>query len=225
MSIEKSLKFISLIAISLFFLPQKISSQPKGWISEIEMASLDNLSYNKPVGFEEVMGDDCFENNPKLKEIIHCGGNQLLADDESSIIFIMFNSVYTIQPENEPLIIPPAPTKNRKSEFTPETYFMFFVKQDLIQALTKEDASQWRDHLKYYSKKYTTNQFNADLAFSYEIPLESKDYYKGKYNNLRVLFLAKDGGFLRMYCFYKDMPREELVDFKTKIEGTFRYQG
>jgi hypothetical protein len=186
------------------------------------MASIDNLSYNKPCGFEEVMEDDCFEDKPKLKKILNCGGNQLLAYDGSFVIFNMFHSTYTRQSENDQMIIVGPP--RHKSEFTPERYYMFYVKHDLIQALSKEDAPQWKDHLLYYSEEETTNKFNADIAFSYTIPLEPEDYYKEEYNNLWVLFLTKYGGFLRMYCFYKDMPKKKSAEYKARIEGTFNYK-
>lgn len=216
------MKLTYLIPIFCLLFQIKSFAQSEGWISDHEMSSFNNLSYNKPSGFGEIMGDDCFEDNSKLKEIIYCGGNQLHSIDDKVIVFIMFSSLYTLQPNDRPVVI--VPPSRKANEFSSDRYYLWYIKQDIIKALGNERENQWEDQIDYYSDKKTKRKFNADLAFKYTLPLETTDYYKGEYNNLKVLFMAKDKAFLRIYYLYKNMPKKELAKYEREIEGIFMYK-
>ena len=218
-------KHIILIAINLFFLCQESFSQSPNWMSELEINLLEGgyADYTKPVCFEEVInGTDCFENNPKLKKILTCGGNQLRSKDNRFVVFNMIGTIYTRNPQKDQIIriLPP----EGKSTYRVNTFYIYYIKNDISQSLGKEAALNWEDHVNYYSKKETLNKFNAEMAISYSINLQPKDYYKEKYNNLWVLLIRKGGGFIRMYCFYEDMSKRKLAKYKAKIESVFRYK-
>ena len=217
-----NIKNIIFITTSLFFLCQSSFSQSSDWMSEYETDALEvwNITYNKPINFTEVIGgNDCFENNSKLKALLVCGGNQLLSKNNRVVVFNMVGSIFTKKPENGQII----KLYSSKSLYKGEKFYISYVKNDINQSLGKEAALNWEDHVNYYSKKETLNKFNAEMAISYSINLQPKDYYKGKYNNLWVLLLRKGGRFVRMYCFYKDMSKRKLAKYKTEIEGIFRY--
>lgn len=219
-----NIKFISLITISLFFLSQKTFSQSPDWMSQREIDLLKGLkiSYNKPNDFDEVIGNDCFENKPTLKKILNCGGNQLRSKDNR---FVVFNKIVTLHTgSNNTELIDVFPAKG-KSPYTWETFYMSYVKNDIRHSIGEDGVLNWKDHVNYYSINETVSKFNADTALSYSVHLEAKNYYKGKYNNLWVLVIKKKGrGFVRMYCFYEDMSKIKLAKYKTKVEGIFRYK-
>lgn len=246
MNIENhTIKLLSFITISFLFLSQNTFSQSVAWMPkwDIDFLKDAHITYTQPNGFDEVIqGGDCFENNPKLKKILRCGGNQLRSKDSCFVIFNMLGTTYTRFPENDQIgeVLP----GKGKTPYTPETNYIFYIRNDIRQSLGDkefiwehpinwekyvkwENELQWEKYVQFYSKKEAKRKFNATIALSYSIHLESKDYYKGKYNNLFVLLIQKKDkpwDFLRMYCFYKDMPQNKLAQYKAQVEGIFRYK-
>ena len=210
-----NIKFIGIITISLFFLCQTSFSQSPDWMSEGAIYQLKemNLTYNNPNNFDEVIENEFFENNPALKDELWVGSNQLRSKDNRFIVFSKFNrntmkngnllriqrSIYHMDP------------KRRKIYLSDKIYTMYM---DATTLASEEVAANWEDYINHYSKEETVNKFNAEKAVSYSIKLQPKDYYKGKYNNLWVLFLQKKYKGLKTFKAYKEFEEKRVNNFK-----------
>lgn len=206
----------------MFFPLQKTFSQTTPWMSEMEIDVLrdSEITFNRPSRFYEVMGNDCFDDNPMLKEMLICAGNELRSKDDRFLVFNKISTIYTRLPQNDQILTILHPN----SPYTYKTEYIYYIKNDLEQTLGPEAAQNWKEHVDFYPEGEAKDKFNADIALSYSLKLDPKDAYQGEYDNLWVLTLVSEHGFfLRMYCFYKDLPKRKLKRYKAKVETIFRF--
>ena len=223
--IMKHLNSIYSSTIILCCICQITFSQSPKWMSEMEVDVLRDwkIIYKKPNKFNQVVGNDCFNNNPKLKSMMKCGGNQLHSRNGDFIVFNMIGTVFTRDVDDEPLIV--VLPGIGKPPYTLEGQFISYIKNDIVQLFGEKAASNWKNHVNYSSNEKTVNKFNSDVVISYSINLEPKDYYKGVYNNLWVLVIRKKNrGYVRMYFLYKDISNRKLAKYKTNVESIYKYE-
>ncbi|MDX3915369.1 MAG: hypothetical protein QHC79_17630 [Pseudosphingobacterium sp.] len=185
----------------------------------VDELKLMNVSYNKPVGFEEVPGTECFGSWPKLEAIITCAPRQLRSDDGQ---FLTFISMYRPFNKDDSVFLSKisVPGAFNGLDWKHEAN----IKYDIIHSMGKEAGKNWREYIDYYPAGEAHRKFNADSAFFYSLKLEPEDYYQDKYNHLEVLCLAKKRrGVIFFYCFYTDEGKKQLKKNWKAIEGTLRF--
>ena len=184
-----------------------------------EILKTMKLTYKKPVGFSEVMGVECFKNNPKLERIITCAGHQLHSNDEQFIAFIPIYKIFDKKDSIDMQKLMPS-----RSFDVIDKLHTSQIRNKIRHSLGKESERNWKKYVKYYSAEEARHKFNADSAIFFTIKLDSADYFKGKYNHLEALYLQKKGrGFVNFYCFYTDKAKKDLPAYWKAIEGIFRY--
>lgn len=235
--------FQNFLIFAFVFCTSTIFSQSKDWVLEADIKELyaKGISYNKPCKFSEVKGVEYFENNRKLSKIIVYGRNQLHSKNKKFIVFNMIGqTVYDKKGDFYAVMVGAKP--NYLSLIKNDIHISLGVKKNTakiplnskntktIETLKEfsnrnDEQLEWKEHVNFYTPEETKNIFNSDFAASYTINLEPEDYYKGEYNNLWVLVLqAEGGGWVRMYCFYKDMRKRKLSKYKTQVESIFKFQ-
>ena len=188
---------------------------PTHSVDELELM---NVSYNKPAGFEEVPGTECFGSWPKLEAIITCAPRQLRSDDGQ---FLTFISMYrTLNKDDSIFISKISPNGFIGTDWMHEAS----IKHHIKASWGKNAAKNLNKYVDYYPTREAHRKFNADSAMFYSIKLEPEDYYQNKYNHFDILCLAKKRrGVIFLYCFYTDEGKKKFKKHWKAVEGTLRF--
>ena len=221
MSFKMGRLFVFLV-VFYFTLTACFGQSSLSWMDKYYVNTLKTMKidYNRPSGFDEISGKECFDSIPALKDLISCVSNQLHSNDGQ---FIAFIPVYHPLTKKDSIDI---------SRMFPDSVFpgVNRIHEPLAEAgiklsLGEAAAKNWRRYVNYYPQKDAVSKFNADTALSYSIKLDSQEYYKNKFNHLKVLILQKrDRGYINFYCFYTDKAQPNFSKYWKAIEGVFRYR-
>ncbi|WP_316793713.1 hypothetical protein [Pedobacter frigoris] len=178
------------------------------------------LIYRTTDTFEEVKGSECFNDNPKLKEILTCVSHHLYSKDKEFVVFIPIYKPFSRQDSIEMKQMMPGGNFDHIDKQHTNS-----IRRDIGSSLGKDASLNWKQYVTYYSAKEAKTKFNADSAVFVPIKLDPQDYYKGKYNHMEALYLQKKGrGFVNFYCFYTDKAKKKLPQYRKAIEEIFRYE-
>jgi len=185
----------------------------------IDILKSMRLRYQKPKGFKEVPGIDCFDSNPKLKYILSCAGNQLHSNDEQFLAFISMRRPFTFQEIIQMgKLFPNGLYENDKAH-------MYQIRANIKYVYGDQAALNWRKYVTYYSPTEAKSKFNADTATIFSIKFDSTDYYKKEYKFLDTLFLEKkERSWVSFHCFYDEEGKKDLSTYMKAIESVFRYE-
>ena len=184
----------------------------------VDALKLMNVAYNKPIGFEEVPGTECFKSWPKLEEIITCSSRQLRSEDGQ---FLAFTSMYrTLNKEDSIFISKISPNGFIGTEWIHEAS----IKHHIELSWGEKAAENLKKYVEYYPAGKARRKFNADSAMFYSVKLEPEDYYQNKYNHFDILCLAKKRrGVVFFYCFYTDEGKKKFNKYWKAVERTIRF--
>lgn len=224
-----------LVACSLLCLSTLADAQPpteklyvigevrdKRWLTQDSRDLLDtmHLAYKAPSDFEEIMGMECFTDQPKLWSILSCATHKLQSKDGEFVAFINIFKPFTKKDSIEMKKLFP-----QFSHDYVDKQHISNIKGNLRGSLGNVGATTWKDYVSYLPDKEVHEKFNADTAILIPIKLDSMTYYKGTHNHLDALYLQKKGrGFVSFYMLYTDKAKKDLVKYKKAIEGIFRYK-
>lgn len=246
MMFKKSISFYFL-NLAMFMVCSFTFSQSSEWMyyKDIDRLNFMDLSYEKPKKFKEIKGFHAFEKKSIFSNIIFTGTNKLVSNNNKVVIFSMLGDE-PYQQDGANVVIAFSDTLSRHMAFIREDFWksnymdskletvkvnkgknrgdslrLLYEKQEKLR---KEFV--WKPYVNFYTKLDSKLKFNSDFAASYSLNLKPKDYYKGEYNNLWVLVFKrkKNNGYVRMYCFYKDMPKKKLEKYKAQVESVFHFE-
>lgn len=202
-----------------------VLGQEKGentWMhnSTLEILESMGIQYQKPHGFQEAFGIECFDDNPKLKNAFKCLDSKLISEDKECVIFI---PTYRILTKEDSIRI----NKILKGSIKSLNNFHINNARVQIKALYKdENLSGWKNEVTYFSSKDAKKKFNADTAIYYSLRLNPDVGYKKRFNNIYSLFLQKkDKGFVNIIVFYSDKIKDDIEKKLIHIEKTIKYKG
>jgi len=213
-------KFIMLLiyCLSLF----NISAQEiVKWETPFYQDALDSMGLicRLPVGFQRTALFDCHEDNRKLDLITGCIMNAMVSEDGQCILSLpIYRPLSTKEMEHIDSLFPQFKEGRLPGHLANS-------KQSILSAYGKQVESRWKDYIRYYSDEEAQPKFNADTAITFTIELDSNIRYKGKYGNLDVLFVTKEGrGFINYYLYYTDEAKKDIARRRKDLEVLFWYK-
>lgn len=215
-----------LLTIMLFLIGQFAYSQTKiSWLVEDfqDILTKRDISIKLPDGFKNTESDtlDWLKDNPRLEKMFDMIYNKFISEDRECLISL---PLFRLLAENEADSIqvkksfPNLPFTINGWHVGHLAKYVFFGK-DLDYK-----TANLNDHLTYYSKAEALSKFNADTAVVFTMVLKDVDAYKGKFNNVEVILLQKNGrGLVSIVCLFTDKAKLNWQYYKDKIESIYYY--
>lgn len=177
------------------------------------------LEYNKPIGLNEIRMSECFKSYPKLNTLITCAYSQFESKDKQ---FLVFTTLYRpLSAEDSIFMSKISPNKIKTLDWMHEAN----IKGNIRESLGEDSAANWRSFVHYGTLGNARKFFNADSLLTYTIKLDPKDAYKGKFNHLEVLCIAKKRrGVIYLFELYTDEGKRNLMTYQKELEGIFRFK-
>ncbi|KRT17779.1 hypothetical protein ASU31_00325 [Pedobacter ginsenosidimutans] len=177
------------------------------------------IQYEKPPGFSEKLGIECFKDKPKLETILTCVGNQLISNDRQ---FLTLISIFKIFSKEDSVFMQKMMPKNNL--YNTNRQHINQLRRIIKTSLGEEHGKSWKNYVTYYTEASAKTKFNADTAILVPIKLEGEDVYDEIYSNLGALVLQKkDRGFIIIYFLYTNKGKRKLPNYLKSIESIFRY--
>ena len=177
------------------------------------------LGYTSPLKFRTyIPKSDCFDENPRLSELMRCVSKGMISDDGE---FIAFMKILPILSNEDSIKIN---SMFPGSLLSLNTVHIGNIRNNIREIYGKDVLNKWRDYVVYWSSKKAKNIFNADTVVTYNVKLGKEYTYEGKYDHFGALYIQKkDRSFINYYFLFTEKANKRISSYLKLLEKTLKY--